>query len=92
MTRIVVDLPAPFGPTKPVTWPGATVNVMPSSACADLPPVPNRLRSPVTSIVASMVGNARFLRWSRSSRRRAVFAGTACVVPNGCVVPLGSYQ
>src|ERR1700728_2507596 len=27
MTRIVVDLPAPLGPTKPVTWPGATVNV-----------------------------------------------------------------
>ena len=31
-TRIVVDLPAPFGPTKPVTWPGWTVNVIPSSA------------------------------------------------------------
>src|SRR5260370_1413847 len=25
MTRIVVDLPAPFGPSKPVTWPGARV-------------------------------------------------------------------
>ena len=24
--RIVVDLPAPFGPRKPTIWPGATVN------------------------------------------------------------------
>ena len=32
MTRIVVDLPAPFGPTKPVTWPGVTMNVIPSNA------------------------------------------------------------
>ncbi len=45
---MVVDLPAPFGPTKPVTWPGWTVNDMPSSASAG----PNRLRSPLTSIVA----------------------------------------
>src|SRR5579863_3691834 len=51
MTRMVVDLPAPFGPTKPVTWPGTTMNVIPSSASTD----PNRLRSPVTSIVASML-------------------------------------
>src|ERR1700689_3924886 len=49
-TRILVDFPAPFGPTKPVTWPGSTVNVIPSSASVG----PNRLRSPVTSIVASM--------------------------------------
>ena len=49
MTRMVVDLPAPFGPTKPVTWPGWTVKVMPSSASA----VPYRLRSPVTSMVAT---------------------------------------
>ena len=52
---MVVDLPAPFGPTKPVTWPGSTVNVMPSSASVG----PNRLRSPATSIVASMVDQAR---------------------------------
>jgi hypothetical protein len=30
--RIVVDLPAPFGPRKPVTWPGRTVKLMPSTA------------------------------------------------------------
>ena len=30
--RIVVDLPAPLGPTNPVTWPGGTVNDRPSTA------------------------------------------------------------
>src|ERR1700691_1055922 len=50
MTRMVVDFPAPFGPTNPVTWPGLTVNDMPSRASAD----PNRFRSPDTSIVASI--------------------------------------
>ncbi len=30
--RIVVDLPAPFGPTNPVTFPGWTVNVRSSTA------------------------------------------------------------
>src|SRR5579863_3115481 len=58
MTRIVVDLPAPFGPTKPVTWPSRTANVIPSSACA----APNRLRSPATSIAASMLDEARSRR------------------------------
>src|SRR5258708_4110868 len=68
MTRIVVDLPAPFGPTKPVTWPGRTVNVIPSSACT----APNRLRSLATSMVASMLDQARFRRGRRSSRRGTV--------------------
>src|SRR4051794_26166784 len=30
--RIVVDFPAPFGPRNPVTAPGPTVNVAPSTA------------------------------------------------------------
>jgi hypothetical protein len=30
--RIVVDLPAPFGPRKPVTLPGSTSKVRPSTA------------------------------------------------------------
>jgi hypothetical protein len=51
MTRMVVDLPAPFGPTKPVTWPGWTANDMPSSASVG----PNHLRSPVTSIMACIM-------------------------------------
>jgi hypothetical protein len=33
MIRMVVDFPDPFGPTNPVTWPGRTVKVMPSSDC-----------------------------------------------------------
>src|SRR5580698_9177883 len=56
-TRMVVDLPAPFGPTKPVTWPGPTVNVIPSSACTG----PNRLRSPSISILAFMATRCRSL-------------------------------
>ena len=47
----MVDFPAPFGPTNPVTCPGRTVNDIPSSATVR----PNRFRSPVTSIVSSMV-------------------------------------
>ena len=50
ITRIVVVCPAPLGPMNPVTCPGATVNVMPSSASAG----PKRLHSPRTSIVMSM--------------------------------------
>ena len=50
ITRIVVDLPAPLGPTNPVTCPGCTVKDIPSSATVG----PNRLRSPLTSMVASI--------------------------------------
>ena len=32
MSRIVVDLPAPFGPRNPVTTPGWTVKVTSSTA------------------------------------------------------------
>jgi hypothetical protein len=32
ITRMVVDLPAPLGPTNPVTCPGVTVNDRPSTA------------------------------------------------------------
>jgi hypothetical protein len=48
---MVVDLPAPLGPTKPVTCPGLTVNDIPSSATVD----PKRLRRPVTSMVAALL-------------------------------------
>jgi len=33
--RIVVVFPAPFGPRKPVTTPGRTVNVKPETAVVD---------------------------------------------------------
>ena len=47
----MVDFPAPFGPMNPVTCPGATVNVIPSSATVG----PNRLRSLSTSMVTSFM-------------------------------------
>jgi hypothetical protein len=47
--RIVVDLPAPFGPRKPVTTPGRTVNVRSSTATLS----PYVLRSPRASITVS---------------------------------------
>ena len=46
---MVVDLPAPLGPTNPVTRPGRTVKDIPSSATVG----PKRLRSPLTSMVTS---------------------------------------
>ena len=47
MIRMVVVLPAPFGPRKPVTWPGRTVKLRSSTAVTG----PNRLVSPSTSIM-----------------------------------------
>ena len=66
---MVVDCPAPFGPTKPVTWPGWTVNVIPSRATVG----PNRLRRPLTSMVASMLATVGRPAGG-SSRWGAVFA------------------
>src|SRR5436305_9768579 len=43
--RMVVVLPAPFGPTKPITSPAAKENEMPSTATV----LPNCLRRPATS-------------------------------------------
>ena len=82
MTRIVVDLPAPFGPTKPVTWPGRTVNDIPSSACAD----PNRLRSPDTSMVASMARNAA-VPGAAVVTRRSGLRQCSSGVPDGACPP-----
>src|SRR5689334_402019 len=45
--RIVVDLPAPFGPRKPVTIPGWTVKLTWSTAVVD----PKVLVRSVTSII-----------------------------------------
>ena len=50
MTRIVVVLPAPFGPRKPVTRPGWHRNEMSSTARKP----PYDLVSPVTSIMATI--------------------------------------
>src|SRR5512146_1741529 len=47
ITRIVVVLPAPFGPRKPVTFPGWTAKLSPSTAVTS----PKRLVSPLTSML-----------------------------------------
>ena len=72
----MVDLPAPLGPTKPVTRPGATEKVMPSSAWV----APNRLRSPDTSIVASLTVVVRFLVAGTGRRSLYAMAGRNSVV------------
>ena len=55
---MVVDLPAPLGPTNPVTAPGRTEKDRSSTATAE----PNRLLIPVTSIcIGGMVGLATIL-------------------------------
>ena len=50
--RIVVDFPAPFGPRKPVTMPGRTVTVSPSTASVR----PYRLVTASISITRSTLG------------------------------------
>ena len=52
---------------------------------------PNRLRSPATSIVASMVGESTVRAGPGSSRARAVFRAPVPGVPNGPVLPRTSY-
>src|SRR5690349_1641216 len=51
--RIVVDLPAPFGPRKPVTTPGRTVNVRWSTAVLS----PYRFVSPCNSIMVARLAS-----------------------------------
>jgi hypothetical protein len=46
MQPIVVVLPAPFGPSKPNTWPGPAAKLMPSTATVS----PYCLRSASTDI------------------------------------------
>ena len=51
---MVVDFPAPFGPRKPVTIPGRTVKVRPSTASLS----PYRLVNPRASIISgSLLGS-----------------------------------
>ena len=45
---MVVDLPAPFGPRKPVTMPGSTTKLRSSTATLS----PNLLVRPLASIMA----------------------------------------
>ncbi len=79
--RIVVDLPAPFGPRKPVTMPGCTVNVRLLTA----------VFSPYRSVSPSELDHAATLKraksppatWGRgaSGRRGTGVSGTAEPAP-----------
>jgi hypothetical protein len=60
---MVVVLPAPFGPRNPVTLPGLPVKVT-----SLIPPVPNRLVSPLISIMLSTMPVGGRLRCGRSGR------------------------
>src|SRR5689334_13512535 len=62
MQRIVVVLPAPFGPRKPVTLPGSTPNVRSSTATLS----PYRFVSPRTSIMET--GPLQNLRHSKGKK------------------------
>ena len=67
--RIVVDLPAPFGPRKPNTSPRATLNETLSTAVKP----PKRLVSPAISISAGWPSTVT-LRRPLGSRRAAGIA------------------
>ena len=52
--RMVVDLPAPFGPRKPSTSPRATVKLTSSTACTG----PNRLARRSSRTISVIAGNS----------------------------------
>src|SRR5882724_7255327 len=58
ITRIVVVLPAPVGPRKPVTFPGWTAKLSPSTAVTG----PKRLVSPLTSMTTALTEGRRCSR------------------------------
>src|SRR5580704_5303021 len=80
MHRIVVVLPAPFGPRKPVTMPGSMPNVSPSTAVFS----PYRFVRPCTSIIGNCplprdIGIYLAIRRGALARAFAVL----CLVPCG---------
>src|SRR3954452_19481232 len=99
--RIVVDLPAPFGPRKPVTMPGCTVKERSSTASLS----PYRFVRPRASIIAAPVceggrppaDNARAsagcLRpsgWSVSARQAPAFVDPGHAGAERKLVPQGA--
>ena len=52
--RMVVDLPAPFGPRKPSTSPRLTAKLISSTACTG----PNRLASRSSRTISVIAGNS----------------------------------
>ena len=83
--RIVVDLPAPFGPRKPVTLPGWTVNETLSTAVV----IPYRLVRPWASIMAGVLRVDGCLRVQ--ARARSTPGGTLArlICGSGPATPQG---
>ncbi|GAA1672870.1 hypothetical protein GCM10009745_14690 [Kribbella yunnanensis] len=70
----MVDFPAPFGPTKPVTSPERTANDIPSSACVP----PYRFRRPATTIPWALIAASSWFGMD-SCRRFYVASGFSTV-------------
>src|SRR5690348_4358345 len=79
MIRIVVVLPAPFGPRKPVTRPGRTVKLRSSSAVNG----PKRLLSRPTSIMPRLPSARRGAGRRRRARLQPGPAGQAMLAGDG---------
>ena len=87
--RIVVDLPDPFGPRKPVTLPGWTVNVSPSTAVV----VPYRFTKPSATIICRSLSRlpVRFPRQTLGNQcRRDNNAATTRLLIGG-ITPFGCW-
>src|SRR5882724_11199510 len=74
ITRIVVVLPAPFGPRKPVTFPGWTAKLSPSTAVTG----PKRLVSPLTSMTTALTEGRRCSRSGGAGCEGAGCEGAGC--------------
>src|SRR3979409_309123 len=78
ISRMVVDLPAPFGPRKPVTMPGSTEQVRSSTARVR----PNTFVRPGNSIIELMISG--YLRDDEvGDRPHAVRVGVQWRGPTG---------
>src|SRR5689334_228706 len=74
MQRIVVVLPAPFGPRKPVTLPGSMPNVKSSTATLS----PYRFVSPRTSIMETGPLQEPFEKSSQQGKKVASRPSSSC--------------
>src|ERR1700679_3723127 len=80
MQRIVVVLPAPFGPRKPVTLPGSMPNVRLSTAILS----PYRFVRPRTSIMGNQSSHLRRSQfWPATEPRRVPPGDDYPILPQG---------
>ena len=77
--RIVVDLPAPLGPSSPNDSPGGTSKSIPSTAVKS----PNRLVRPLAAMTGGGSAHGRTNLDARSDTCRADFAVGSVLRPRG---------